>query len=372
MGSNSSTAGDPEALLDQDIERLQHLLCASAQSHTVQTTSHPLGAHRGYTGLLGKWGQANPVTCLAVLRNGTVVTGSSDPTLAVWNPSTGEMLNTFALEGFEATALAVLGNGSTLAVALGANLILVDATTGVIQSHLLDTDCTRGIHHMRVLGDGATLATKHTALRQIALWDTGDLAKWEGGGQAPPGAKMFYGNTRGKVTSFEVIGDGITMAVGHAVDMAVNLWNTAEDTITRRIDNLSCRCMRVLGDGTTLATSGNLHKLHLCDTETGTVSTFKGEKSELAAQNNFFYEDAGDCVAIGVLGSLVFMVGWDGSTQLFNTQLAETEHSQTFFEDGKNVGPSKGIATQHLLPLGDGVTLAGLGSNSLVLYSVGR
>jgi hypothetical protein len=114
-------------------------------------------------------------------------------------------------------------------------------------------------------------------------------------------------------------------------------------------------------------------KLDLKDTETGQIRTCVGTMSRLGDGSNFFYDQAGDITACGLMGNgaNVLSVQQDGTVTLWDAAIGE----QTYFKDGtegkRNLAAVKGGLTfgvyGKLVPIGND-TLVGRGGKGLVIF----
>jgi len=121
-------------------------------------------------------GHTNLVTCLAVLSDGHIASGSDDKTIRIWDAGTGECLR--MLEGHTGgvTCLAVLSDGYIASGSRDKTIRIWDAGTGeclrMLEGH------TGGVTCLAVLSDGriVSIAEDHT----LRIWDTdtGKCLRW--------------------------------------------------------------------------------------------------------------------------------------------------------------------------------------------------
>jgi hypothetical protein len=172
MGAGNSAPADDGRDLFQDA--LGEVVVPGANKVSVRTQS--LGGSFPWS-----WGHtAGKPVFVAGLGDGTIVTGSS--TVVILWDATGNVTKTLDLKS-DVSALAVLGDGTTLAVAIKCGhpvhcesgaIAIVDTDTSTV-ARVLNDEAAGEITSMNVLGDGTTLQImQRVGARKVAmkLWDT--------------------------------------------------------------------------------------------------------------------------------------------------------------------------------------------------------
>lgn len=115
---------------------------------------------------------ADSVSCLVMLNNGNLCSGSRDNTVKTWSMESGELLDTF--EGTEAvSALVILDDGNICAGFQNGTINVWDAESGDVVEFWRGHSVT--LRGLRVLSDGRILSYDHYTIK---IWrDLGDLEK---------------------------------------------------------------------------------------------------------------------------------------------------------------------------------------------------
>ena len=185
-------------------------------------------------------GHSVRVTCMAVLPNGCVVSGSSDNTLRVWDAATGQCLQTLKGHKKCVECVAVLPDRRVVSGSWDGTLRVWDATTGqclqTLEGHKYGIAC------VAVLSDGRVVSgSDDTTLR---VWDTAT-------GQC---LQTLYGHKL-PITCVAVFPDG--RVISGSDDHTLRVWDAATrqclQTLTGHEDPI--KCVTMLPDG--LVVSGS-------------------------------------------------------------------------------------------------------------------
>ena len=190
----------------------------------IRSTLTPLGLE-----LRRFVGHSKRVTCVAELRDGSIVSGSGDRTIRVWDTATGTEL--LRLEGHqdEVITLAVLPGGDIISGSADRTLRLWDSTTG------RQLQCFEGhtgtVTSVTVLSDGNIVSASSDGT--LRLWNTATGEE----------VRRFEGHIR-EVTSVAAFLDGRFVSVGH--DNTLRIWDWATGQELHRITEGGSLCLRVL------------------------------------------------------------------------------------------------------------------------------
>ena len=198
-------------------------------------------------------GHADSVTCMCVLPDGRVVSGSRDHTLRVWDPTTGACER--ELEGHTESVqhMCVLVDGRIVSGSTDNTLRVWDAATGacerVLKGHSSSVECICVLLDGRIVSGSAD----HT----LRVWDPATGAC----------NRELQGHT-GQVECIRVLHD--SLIVSGSSDRTLRVWDTATGSckrvLTGHTDRIRCIC--VLADGR-IVTGSEDKTLRVWDTATG-------------------------------------------------------------------------------------------------------
>ena len=179
-------------------------------------------------------GHSRGITCISVFPDGRIVSGSSDWSLRVWNPSTGQNLQ--VLEGHSGcvNCVAVLGDGRIVSGSADATLRIWDASSG--QCLISLKGHSKGIRCVSVLPDGRIVSGSSD--RTLRVWDpdTGQCLL------------TLKGHTKA-IRCVSVLSDG--KVVSGSSDKSLRIWDlsTGQNLLTLKGHSGYVNCVAVLGDG---------------------------------------------------------------------------------------------------------------------------
>lgn len=209
-------------------------------------------------------GHSDPITCMAVLSKGRVVSGSRDCTLRVWDAATGQCLQTLIEHTNWINCVAALPDGRVVSGSRDSTLRVWDATTGkclqTLTGHKDRVICVAAFPDGRVVSGSWD--------KTLRVWDTitGKCLQ----------ILMGHANT---ITCVIVLSDG--RVVSGSEDNTLRVWDPATGKCLQILvghRNL-VRCMTVLADGRVV--SGSLdNTLRVWDASTGKcLQILMGHKS---------------------------------------------------------------------------------------------
>lgn len=213
-------------------------------------------------------GHSNLVSSVAISRtsNGvTLVSGSFDTTLKLWNLGTGKEIATLEANAGSVNSIATSPDGRTLASGNGDKTVKVwNLLTGqeirTLYGHLSSVESVAISPNNKILASGSF---------------DGNIKLW----QLPSGNEIATLNSHsGAVKSVAFSRDGQTLASG-SEDNTVKLWNLASKQVIRTFKGHSqpIRSVAISSDGQTLASSSADATIKLWNLATGEeIYTFKG------------------------------------------------------------------------------------------------
>jgi WD40 repeat protein len=263
----------PNALLALLYDRL--LSYAPAVHHELVwpaalRQSGPLLRHPLQTGSLARVlaGHQGPVTAVAMLPDGRVVSGSGDNTLRVWDVESGQTLATLAGNDGLVAAVAVLPGGRVVSGSTGGTLQAWDVERGQALATLVGHRDTAWA--MAVLPDCRVVSG--SADETLQVWDVE---------RGQPLAALT--GHQGMVSAVAVLPDG--RVISGSADRTLRVWDVesgqALATLAGHQDWI--RAVAVLPDGRVVSGSAD-RTLRVWDVESGqTLATFAGHQGSIMA-----------------------------------------------------------------------------------------
>ena len=230
-----------------------NLITTASQRETINVT--PLQSWEGHT---------SPVYALAVLHDGSVVSGSYDMTLRHWDPQSGQCLSTWKGHTSWVKALAVLHDGSVVSASKDKTLRRWDSRSEQCLSSW--TGHTSHVTALAVLPDGSVVSASHD----------NTLRHW--GPQSGQCFSTWYGHTH-YVNALAVLHDG--SVVSASLDNTLRRWDpqTGQCLSTWKGHTRSVTALAVLPDGSAVSGSHD-NTLRHWDPQSGQcLSTWYGHTS---------------------------------------------------------------------------------------------
>ena len=218
---------------------------------------------------LQSWeGHTSSVWDLAVLHDGSVVSGSNDNTLRRWGPQSGQCLSIWNGHTYPVTALVVLPDGSVVSGSDDNTLRHWDTQSGQCLSTWIGH--TDGARALAVLHDGSVVSgSKDNTLRH---WDP----------QSGKCLSTWKGHTY-PVTALAVLHDG--SVVSASWDKTLRHWDTQSEKClsTWKGHTNAVRALAVLPDGSVVSASDDETLRHWGSRSGQCPSTWKGHTSDVYA-----------------------------------------------------------------------------------------
>lgn len=239
-------------------------------------------------------GHRDSITCMAILPDGRVVSGSNDNTLRVWDTITAQCLQ--VLEGHlaEINCIAVLSEDQVVSGSNDETLRVWDASTGqclqVLEGHL------SGINCVAVLPDGRVVSGSADTTLRVWNADTGQCIQ------------TLDRHTSG-VINVAVLPEG--RVVSTSWDGTLQVWNVDTGICFRTLKmhsswfHYNITCLAVLTNGL-IASGWDDNTLRVWNVTTGRCQIFKGHKNRII------------CVA-GLRDSLVVSGSKDSTLRVWDT-----------------------------------------------------
>lgn len=204
------------------------------------------------------FGHADAVWAVAVSRDGqTLVSGSADKTIKVWNLETGKVKSTLEAHTDTIRVIALASDDQTLISASGDKTIKIwDLQTSHLKRTL--TSDAGPVWSIAISSDGQTLVSTHEN-GSIKIWNypTGQLLRTIQGHQ-------------GRVFSVAMSPDGETFATG-GIDKNINIWKlyTGEHLRSITAHQDAVRSLVFSRDGKTLASASWDQSIKIWNVQTG-------------------------------------------------------------------------------------------------------
>lgn len=208
-------------------------------------------------------GHFDSITCIANLPNGQVVSGSHDRTLRVWNINSEESLQTLSEHTESVTCVAVLQDGRIVSGSNDKTIRVWDANTGTCQRILKGH--TGSITCLTILPDGQIVSGSLDCT--VRVWDV----------RTNTCIEILKGHA-GSITCLLACSDG--RIISGSMDNTLRVWHSNVDLCLSG-HYKAIRCVTVLPDGRIVSGSDD-HTLRIWDAHTGQcLHTMGGHSSSI-------------------------------------------------------------------------------------------
>ena len=218
-------------------------------------------------------GHSDSVWSVALSSNGqTLVSGSEDKTIKVWNLSTGQLLRTLSGHSDTVRSVALSPDGQTLASGSGDNTIKIwNVQTGKLLRTL--SAHSGPVWSVAISRDGQTLVSGSED-KTIKIWNlqTGELRR------------ILFGHSD-QIFSVAISPDGQTVASG-GIDKTINIWNLQTGKLLRTLEGHSdsVRSVAISPDGQKIASSSWDKTVKVWNLRTGKLlRTLEGHTARVVA-----------------------------------------------------------------------------------------
>ncbi|MDZ8051700.1 MAG: protein kinase domain-containing protein [Aulosira sp. ZfuVER01] len=243
-------------------------------------------------------GHSGSIYSLAFSVNGeTLISGSADKSIKIWNLQTGALKNTLNLHSDEVNSVAISSDDQTLVSgSKDGNIKIVYLPIGNLKTTLPKSQ--NSVNSVAISPDGKTLVSGGED-KKIKIWDlqTGELTN------------TLNGHTK-SVMPVAISPDGQTIASG-SVDNTIKIWNlqTGQLKITLNGHTKSVMSIAISPDSKTLASGSADDTIKIWDLQTGQL------KNTLA--KHYYPVSA---VAISSDGKTLVSGSWDFTIKIWNLQ----------------------------------------------------
>jgi serine/threonine protein kinase len=278
------------------------------------------------------------VRSIAISPDGkTIVSGSMDDTIKIWDLATGELQSTLTGHKNIVNSVAITPDGKTIVSGSWDHTIKIwDLATGELQSTL--TGEKNMVNSVAISPDGKTIVSGEV-FKTIKIWDlaTGELQSTLTGHEA-------------NVESVAISADGKTI-VSSSLDKTIRIWDLAtgelQSTLTGENDDY-VNSVAISPDGKTIVSVSGQDSIEIWDKETGELqSTLTEEKKgyvnsvAISPDGKTMFSDSRDTIKI-----------WDLATrELQSTLTGEKKNIGliTISPDGKTIVGVSGDDTMEIL-----------------------
>jgi WD40 repeat protein/tRNA A-37 threonylcarbamoyl transferase component Bud32 len=286
-------------------------------------------------------GHTDAVFSLAISKDGqTLVTGSGDKTIKIWNLSTGELKNSVIGHTDAVFSLVITPDGETLVTGSGDKTIKIwDLSTGRLKNTL--TGHTDLVISCAMTPDGKTLVTG-SGDKTIKIWNlsTGQLKN------------TLTGHTNG-VSTLAITPDGQTLVSG-SVDNSIKIWNLStgelKNTLIGHMDKVFSLAMTP--DGQTLVSGSGDKTIKIWNLSTGQLTNTLTSHTDVVT--SCFMTPDGQTLVTG---------SGDNSIKTWNWKTGELKTTLT--------GHTNWVSTLAMTPNGQ-MLVSGSGDNSIKIWQVPR
>ena len=212
-------------------------------------------------------GHSGPVLCMAALPDGRVVSGSSDGSLRVWDPSNGRCLQTLQWHPRWTDCVAVLPDGRVVSGSSDGSLRVWDPSNGrclqTLKGH------SESVSYMVVLPDGRIVSSSNDG--SMRVWDPSNgrclqtlhrYSEWDSCVAALPDGRVVSGSDNG----------------------SLQVWDPSNGRCLQTLEEHlgSVSCVAVLPDGRVVSGSRD-HSLRVWDPSDGRcLQTLKGHSGSVS------------------------------------------------------------------------------------------
>lgn len=291
------------------------LLLLSLGGYGVWQIRKPLVAH---TVAYEKLALANSLTAhtewvnsLAISADGeTLVSGSADKSIKIWNLKTGALKTTLSLHSDVVNSVAISPDGKTVVSGSKDGTIKIwNLPTGTLKATLTRSEAR--VDSVVISPDGQTLVSGGGD-NKIKIWNlqTGEL-------------KHTLNGHNKSVMALAISSDGQTLASGSA-DSTIKIWNLQtgdlKNTLTNHKDVIFA--VAISPDGKTLASGSYDRTIKIWDLQTGDLKNTLTE-----------HRYAVSSVAITPDGQTLASASWDNTIKIWNLQTGALKTTLTGHSD---------------------------------------
>jgi DNA-binding helix-hairpin-helix protein with protein kinase domain len=247
-------------------------------------------------------GHSSSVESVAISRDGsTLVSGSDDHTIKIWNLETGELKSTLTGHSGTVTSVAIGPNGKTVVSVSDDNTIKVwNLVTGVLISNVIHS----GVESIAISPEGNTLVT-------VNYDDT--IKIWERTGA------LRFTLTPSRVECIAISPDSSTLVSG-GDDGTIKVWNLATGELKSTLisNSGSVRSVAISSDSGTLVSGGGDGTIKVWNLVTGELKfTLTGHSGSVMS------------LVISPDGNTLVSGGWDGTIKVWNLVTGELKFTLT-------------------------------------------
>ena len=206
-------------------------------------------------------GHSGPITCLALLPDGKLVSGSRDNSIRIWNTETCECIRTFTGHS-DLNCLAVLTDGHIVSGSDNHTICIWDTETGKCTGTL--TGHSAAITCLAALPDGDIFSCSLD--QTIQIWNT----------KTGKSIKIFTGHF---INCLAVLPNG--NIVSSSLDQTIQIWNTKTGKSIKTFTGRFISCLTTLADGYIVSGSPD-NTIQIWNAETGKcIKTLEGHSNSV-------------------------------------------------------------------------------------------